>query len=424
MIQRTPTHPTPQQVDAVSVRKTGIKKKLRVLIPLGLLLVAGGVGLRYWLTQPDGNVIRLSGRIEGYDSDLGAKVGGRVEAIAVREGDTVRQGDVIAQLDDEELEAQHEAAKARVAAAQQQVNQAQLQVAVVESQLLEAQLTLQQSEGDTAGLVRESQASVATAQAQLAEARAQAQQANSELALARSDRERFSSLVSEGAISQQQFDQVQTAFEAAQDTLLARQASVVAAQQQVSAAEGALTQAQTSQLNPDIRTAQVARTQMQQEQARAQLVAAQADLEQAQAELEEIVARLDDLEIESPIDGVVLTRMVEPGEVIAVGAPVLTVVNLDTVYLRGYIPQGEVGNVRVGQLAQVFLDSAPEQPLTARVSAVDTEASFTPENIYFQEDRVTQVFGLRLSIDNPAGFAKPGMPADGEILLDDRETDT
>ena len=423
MTQLTPTHPPPRQVDAVSIRKNGIKNKLKVLIPLGLLLVVGGVGLRYWLTQPDGSVIRLSGRIEGYESDLGAKVGGRVEAIAVREGDTVQQGDVIAQLDDEELQAQHEAAKARVLAAQQQVNQAQLQVAVVESQVLEAQLTLQQSEGDTAGRVSESQASVATAQAQLAEARAQAQQARSELALARTDRERFSTLVSEGAISQQQFDQVQTAFEAAQDTLSARQASVVAAQQQVSAAQGALTQAQTSQLNPDIRTAQVARTQMQQEQARAQLAAAQAELEQAEAELEEIVARLDDLEIESPIDGVVLTRMVEPGEVIAVGTPVLTVVNLDTVYLRGYIPQGEVGNVRVGQLAHVFLDSAPEQPLTARVSAVDTEASFTPENIYFQEDRVTQVFGLRLSIDNPAGFAKPGMPADGEIVLDEQEID-
>jgi HlyD family secretion protein len=94
-------------------------------------------------------------------------------------------------------------------------------------------------------------------------------------------------------------------------------------------------------------------------------------------------------------------------------------VNLEEVYLRGYIPEGEVGDVRVGQPAQVFLDSAPNEPLEATVSAVDTEASFTPENIYFRDDRVTQVFGLKLSIENPGGFAKPGMPADGEILLDD-----
>ena len=90
---------------------------------------------------------------------------------------------------------------------------AQLQVAVVESQLQEAQLTLQQSEGDTAGRVSQSQASVATAQAQLAEAEAQAQQAAAQLSLASADRDRFATLVAEGAVSQQQFDQVQTTFE-------------------------------------------------------------------------------------------------------------------------------------------------------------------------------------------------------------------
>ena len=157
MTQLTPTHPKPRQVDAAPVQKSDIRKKLRLLIPIGLLLVAGGVGVRYWFTQPNDSVIRLSGRLEGYESDLGAKVGGRIEAIAVREGDTVQQGEVIAQLDDEEVQAQLEAARARVAAAQQQVNQAQLQIAVVESQLLEAQLTLQQSEGDTSGRVSESQ---------------------------------------------------------------------------------------------------------------------------------------------------------------------------------------------------------------------------------------------------------------------------
>lgn len=424
MAQLLPAHPNSQPDQPPATQKSSLKKKLRHLIPLGILLIAGVVGIRYWLIQPDDSRIQLSGRIEGYETDLGAKVGGRIESIAVREGDLVQRGQVIARLDDQELQAQLDAAQSRVLAAQQQVNQAQLQVAVVESQLQEAQLTLQQSEGDTAGRVSQSQASVATAQAQLAEAEAQAQQAAAQLSLASADRDRFATLVAEGAVSQQQFDQVQTTFEAARDTLSARQASIVAAQEQVSAAEGALTQAQTSRLNPDIRTAQVARTQMQRAQAQAQLTAAQADLEQAQAQLEETLARLDDLELTSPIDGVVLARMVEPGEVIAAGTPMLTVVNLGNVYLRGYIPGGEVGLVRVGQAAQVFLDSAPEQPLAATVAAVDTEASFTPENIYFQEDRVTQVFGLRLSIDNPAGFAKPGMPADGEILLDERETDT
>ena len=120
----------------------------------------------------------------------------------------------------------------------------------------------------------------------------------------------------------------------------------------------------------------------------------------------------------SPIDGVVLTRSVEPGEVVATGRTLLTVIDPNTVYLRGFIPGGQIGNVRVGQRANVFLDSAPDRPLSARVTAIDTQASFTPENIYFREDRVRQVFGVKLSIDNPQGFAKPGMPADGEIITE------
>jgi HlyD family secretion protein len=67
--------------------------------------------------------------------------------------------------------------------------------------------------------------------------------------------------------------------------------------------------------------------------------------------------------------------------------------------------------------AKVFLDSAPDKPLSAKISAIDTQASFTPENIYFREDRVKQVFGVKISLDNPDGFAKPGMPADAEIVL-------
>ena len=362
--------------------KKGIKQKLRIIIPIAVLLAAVGFGLQYWLTRPDDSIIQLSGRIESYESDLGAKVGGKVESVAVREGDRVTKGQIVPTLDDAELQAQLAAAKAQVASAEQQIAQADLQVDVVASQVEEAQLTLE---------------------------------------LARTDRDRFSTLVSQGAISQQQFDQTQSQFETAQSVLAARQAAINAAQQQVSAAQGALTQAQTSEINPGIRAAQVTRSQKQQAQAQSQKSAAQSALESAKAEQERIQAQVDDLSIISPIDGVVLARTVEPGEVISSGTTVLSVVNLSDVYLRGYIPEGRVGAISIGQPAQVFLDSAPETALAAEVSAIDTEASFTPENIYFPEDRVTQVFGLKLSIENPSGFAKPGMPANGQILLETEE---
>ena len=109
---------------------------------------------------------------------------------------------------------------------------------------------------------------------------------------------------------------------------------------------------------------------------------------------------------------------VQPGEVIAAGTPIATMVNLGQVYLRAFVPGGQIGRVRIGQAARVYLDSAPSTPIDAEVIRIDPEASFTPENTYFREDRVKQVVGVKLLIRGATGFAKPGMPADGEILVD------
>jgi len=114
----------------------------------------------------------------------------------------------------------------------------------------------------------------------------------------------------------------------------------------------------------------------------------------------------------------VAVRSAEPGEVVAAGTPIVTLVNFNLVYLRAYVPEGEIGRVRVGQLARVYLDSDPKKPWEAYVSRVDPEASFTPENTYFRNDRVKQVVGVKLMMKDPGGFAKPGMPADGEILVE------
>jgi len=88
------------------------------------------------------------------------------------------------------------------------------------------------------------------------------------------------------------------------------------------------------------------------------------------------------------------------------------------VYLRAFVPEGQIGRVRVGQPARVYLDSAPTTPIDAFVSRVDPQATFTPENTYFREERVKQVVGVKLQLRGAIGFAKPGMPADGEILVE------
>lgn len=399
------------------------RPNLKPIVPLVLGAIVVGAGLTVWRVwpRPVETTLRLSGRLEGYPTQIAARVAGRVKAVAVREGDAVTAGAVIVQLDDDELEAQIRGAEARLQAAQTQVQQAQRQIQVIQAQIAEAELGREQSQGDTAGRVAQAEANVAAAMAQLSQAEAQQVQAQAELDLARLDRDRSQQLVSQGAIPQQQFDQAQTRFSTAEATVASRKAVVAAAQRQVSAAQAALTQAKASRLNPDIRTAQITALNQQLAVAQSQVQTAQAEVANAQAAKQQLLAQRQYLNIVSPLTGVVETRSVEPGEVVTTGKTVMTVIDLNQIYLRGFIPEGKIGKVRVGQSAQVFLDSAPQQPLAATVTAIDTQASFTPENIYFQDDRVKQVFGVKLSLKSPQGYAKPGMPADGIIQLDQHQ---
>ena len=410
--------PPQETAETAALPKPKRKFSPRLLIPLGLLLTGVGVSTWYFLSLPKpGEPLRVSGRIEGYETDIGAKVAGRIEAVAVREGDQVRKGQAIVQLDDEQIEAQLKGATARLVSTQQQELQARLQINLLETQIQEQALNLEQAQGDAKGRIFQAESSVAASAAQFNQAEAQLQQAKSELKLAQTNRDRFAKLVADGAVTQQQFDQAQTTWETAQSTVRSRQASVDSFRKLVDSAQGQLLQAQTTALNPSIRNTQMAGLRTQLAQTRLKLAAAQAEVVNAKAAQQETQTKIADLNIISPIDGVVTTRIVEPGVVVTTGKTLLTVINPNTVYLRGYIPEGDIGKVRVGQQAKVFLDSAPDKPLSARISAIDTQASFTPENIYFREDRVKQVFGVKISLDNPAGFAKPGMPADAEIVL-------
>lgn len=393
--------------------------KLRRILPVLLVLGGAGAAVWYFLSRPESDALEFSGRIEGYETDVGAKVAGRVINVTVREGAEVQQGQLLVKLDDDEIQAQVAGAEARIRAAKQQEQNARLQLSVIESQITETQLRWQQSRGDTTGRVSQAEAEVAAANAQLKQAEAQVIEAQAQLNLAQADRSRYAQLVQDGAVTQQQYDQRETAFQAAQATLESRQAAVTAAQRQVNAAQGNLTQSQTTSLNPDINTAQINRLNTQLSQAQAELKAAQAEVANTQAERNRIQAQLKELTINSPINGIITSRSVEPGVVVTAGKTLLSVLDLNTVYMRGFIPEGDIGQVRVGQTAHIYLDSHPDRPFTARVTAIDSEASFTPENIYFKQDRVQQVFGVRLEIEQPDGFAKPGMPADAEINLEE-----
>jgi HlyD family secretion protein len=403
------TQPPAQQISApaqTDAPPSRLKKIIRPLVILLLVLTAGYSVWRIFLRKPDvpPNIVQVTGRVEGDDAAIAAKTAGRIRDINVREGDQVTAGQIIATLDDDQLKAREEAAQSAVQQAEAREQRAVQQIAVLRAQLDQAQLSVTQARADAQGRVHQAEAQVAQAEAQLAQAEAAYNQA-------RYDEEKFTKLASQGDTPERTAVQARSAADA-------QRAIVAAARKQVDAARGALQATRANLVNPQIRSSQAAGVEQQIAQAQADVDAARADIERAQAQFREAEANRADLQIVAPFAGTVATRTAEPGEVVAAGAAIVTLVDLNKVYLRAFVPEGQIGRVKPGQAARVYLDSDPRRPLDATVERIDPEASFTPENTYFRDERVKQVVGVKLLLTNAQGAAKPGMPADGEILVE------
>ena len=381
-----------------------LKKILKPVAALIILSIAGAAIWYFLIRTPPTphNLIKLSGRIEGDDTTVATKIAGRIREIHVREGDQVKAGQVIALIDDEQVRAREEQEQSNVQQAEARVMSAEQQIAVLNAQLQESNIGVDQARVDAEGRVNSAEAQVAHAEAELAKAEADYGQA-------RYDEQRYTKLAADGDVPERTGKQAATTSEA-------HAAAVNAARKQVEVARGGLTMAKANLSNAAMRTSQATAIRNQILQAESQIAAAQAETERARAKLREVQADRNDLQVVAPIDGTVATRSAEPGEVVAAGTTLVTLVDLNAVYLRGFIPEGQIGRVRTGQTARVYLDSAPDHPLEAVVTRIDPEASFTPENTYFKDDRVKQVVGVKLQLKSAAGYAKPGMPADGELV--------
>jgi len=303
----------------------------------------------------------VSGRIDGDTVDISSKTEGKIIDIKVREGDSVEAGQLLARISSPQDEAQVESQKAKV---------------------IEAERMLDEAEAAAPARVSVAEANLAAAKADLVQKQAQLKQA--EL-----DAKRYPPLVRTGAAPAQTADQYKTEMDVAL-------ASADASRKQVAAAEASLEQA---------------KAQLQ------QIATAKANVASSKAMLQRFEANVSDLKITAPIKGTILTRSAEPGRVVAAGQSILTMVDLNKLYLRGFVPEGNVGKLKVGQQAEVYLDSNPKEAVPAEVIRIDPQVMFTPENTYFKNDRVKQVMGVKLGLKGAYGYAKPGMPADGRIQV-------
>lgn len=373
-------------------------------IVLTLLVALGGA--IYWLGShedelPEG-LIQASGRIEGDQITIAADVSGRIVEMTVREGDLVEADQVLARLDDR-------AVRARVAQTEKALAAADATVRRKEAEHTVGHARLDAGEKSLEVLRREVPLQIEMADAELERARAEYATAEAGEQKSRRDYERIASLHQRDAVTDEQRDDAELAWIESRNGVLTAQAAVRTAEQHVAEAR----------LGPDrivAREADIQRLRAEVSRAEAAVEESRASRAEAEAMLDEARSVLEDLTIVAPVDGTIVTRIAEPGEVIVAGTPLYDLVDLDRLYLRAYIPQQHVGKLSLGAPARIYTDAFPDQPYTATVGQIASRAEFTPREVQTFEQRVKMVFAVKLYVeDNPEHRLRPGLPADAVL---------
>ncbi len=383
-----------------------------------LLVAAAALALLalVWLwsaSDNDGGKLILSGNIELTQVSAGFKIAGKLVEITFEEGQAVEAGTLLARLDDTQLSLQRDQAQAGLQAARSRLQELQAQLSFqresTEAQIEQRKAELAQAQ---AGL----DAALAGSRAQeVDQARAAVARSQSFYEKTRSDWERAQKLTVEKDISRAQYDDFRAAFEAAAAGLeearerLAlveegpRKEEIEAARAQVARAQAGVRQGDSQRLDL-IRISRSIET-------------TQAEVKRAEAQLAQLESQLADTEVFSPLNGVVLVKSAEPGEVLPLGAPVATIGDLGRPWMRAYIPASALGRIRLGQSAIVRTDSHPGKEYSGVVTFISPEAEFTPKQIQTSEQRTRLVYRIKIQLDNPDQELKLNMPCEAEIEL-------
>jgi HlyD family secretion protein len=373
------------------------RKRLLVIASAAALLIAGLVGYRQWRGTAGGGAIRLSGTVEATEVPVAFKIPGRVTERRVDEGQSVSAGQLVARLDSRDLERETEMREAEVDAAgaalaelvagsrRQDIGRAKAGFDRAQSRLreLENGSRPQEIEAAAAGVAR----------------------AEAEAARQAKDFARFEALFRREAVSRQ-------ALEAAQAGNDVARARLDEARQQLLLVREGPRRESVDQARAAADEAAQLLSVVREGPRREQISLAKARLAQAKAALALAKSRLADAAIVSPLSGVVLSKNVEPGDVVAAGTPVVTVAALDNVWIRGYVEETDLGRIRLGQPARVGADTYPGRVYSGRLSFIASQAEFTPKSVETRKERVRLVYRVKIEVANPDGSLKPGMPAD------------
>lgn len=412
--------------------------------------------------NPEDGPIEASGTIEATQINLASEVGGKVRQVIAQEGQAVSAGQMLIQMDDSLVLAQLDQARAGLNQAQANYNliaagptseQRQVSVAAAHLELLAAQQVLRDLD-DAAALQaakalqeialaeqaidratqRQDNLATPAEQADVDSAKASVVLAKDVLDKAREDYDPYANKPEDNivrAVLLSKMSAAQSNYDAAVSRLnnmlgIADDIDIHLADSELAMAQAQLADAKRRyelvKSGPDpndialakarLQTAEANLAAAQAEPSAEQLALAQAQVEAAQAAVSVLERQLDRLTILAPSDGIVLERLIEPGEIALSSTPLLSLARLDNLTITVFVPEDRYGDITLGQAAQVSVDSFPDQAFEGRVIHIADQAEYTPRNVQTQEGRRTTVFAVKLAVENAEGKLKPGMPAD------------
>jgi HlyD family secretion protein len=391
-----------------------MRSRRLVLGGLALLLLIAVVTAVYLSSRREqDHSLHASGTIEVTKVDVSFQIGGRVAMVLVSEGQPVKADDVLARLSPEELNARVSQIQASLQAitsqARQQETTLDMRRSVIENQIEQAR-----HQADAARINVE-RLQEGTRPQEIGVAEAAVAQAEADLERRRNDFQRMSTLLQRGAISQQEFDASRAALRTAEANLAGARDRLTLAREGPRREDIAEADARLKAAQSGVKIAEAGRKEIDIQ--REAIGAAHARERELQAQLDAAQTQLGYTEIRSPLNGVILTKNVETGEVVNPGTPVVTVGNVDDLWMNIYIPETQTGFVKLGQRVRVHVDSFPNEEFHGKVTFVSSESEFTPKTIQTPEERVKLVYRVKVSLENTQQRLKPGMPADAEIAL-------
>jgi ABC exporter DevB family membrane fusion protein len=349
-------------------------KRTIALIAVIVAIALATLGMRSWFKRSD--ALTASGTLEARNILVGSKVGGRVDKVLVLEGDHLEPGQVILTFEDSEPNARLLSARGRYEEAK--ANYEKMKHGSRPEDIAEARGTAEYQHhfADTY--------------------RADVERARADLINAEANVQRARGLAEAGVVSKQYLDDAENRYKAAQATLESYEHSVTASRGTVAASEAAKKRAERGFRPEDI-------------------AAAKAQMESAEGDLKLAESQWVEREVKSPSKAVVEAMDIRPGDLLPANATVAKLLEADQLYVVVYVPQGEIGRVRLGQDAEVRVD-AFNHPFHARVEQIRQQAEFLPRNVQTKEEREHQVVGVKLRVDNPDARLRAGINADVQFL--------